>query len=454
MTPTRTITTAVVIALFGCSRSPDGPPPPQVTTLDERLRALCGEPIQDGESGAWTVRRLDRAGGRTRVSGRALSAKGERSAVADGFAPEAPASMTATAAPAAPPLRAGATDDHADHRAFAEYLAESFAKLGEAVHELDVAERRWIHVVGSQGAPLPGARVRLVDLQNDTLVWSGTSMGDGRLPFYPGVAGVAASAELLVEAEAAGASVRQSWKLSETTCRVQLDTSYSAPEEVALDVVFLIDTTGSMGDEIQRIKDTLSGVTDRLQSLSRESALRYGAVLYRDVGDDYVTKQHAFTADLDAFAGALQEIEANGGGDGPESLNQGLAVAIDRMQWRANAAKLVFLIADAPPHMDYAGDVPYGDSLVRAIERGVRIHAVAASGLDAAGSCAFRQIAHFTRGKFIFIEYGGDVAASAAAHGVSSASAANNLDAILFAQIRDEIAGWGRARSGEQVSIR
>ena len=107
-------------------------------------------------------------------------------------------------------------------------------------------------------------------------------------------------------------------------------------------------------------------------------------------------------------------------------------------------AKVVFLVADAPPHMDYAGDTPYGESVRAAVAKGIRIHTVAASGIDDVGSLVFRQIAQYTRGKFVFIEYGGDVAKSAAAHGVAGAVKNDNLDDILFGQIREEVARWGR----------
>ena len=80
--------------------------------------------------------------------------------------------------------------------------------------------------------------------------------------------------------------------------------------------------------------------------------------------------------------------------------------------------------------------------LVAAVARGIRIHSVAASGLRGAGSFVFRQLAHFTRGQFIFIEYGDDVKASAEEHGVAADVASNNLDDILFEQIRAEITGW------------
>jgi hypothetical protein len=224
---------------------------------------------------------------------------------------------------------------------------------------------------------------------------------------------------------------------------VTLPDAPAVGETIALDVCFLIDTTGSMGDEIDRIKATLLGVTERLRDLAMEFDLRYGAVLYRDLSDAYLTKAHPFTGDIEAFSEALQAVRAQGGGDAPESLNQGLAEAVGRMAWREGAAKVMFLIADAPPHMDYEGDVPYGTSLLAAVGEGIRIHSVAASGLDRFGTLVFRQTAQLTRGRFVFIEYGG-TARTAASHGVQGSVSSNNLDDILYEQIEAELGGWGR----------
>jgi hypothetical protein len=215
------------------------------------------------------------------------------------------------------------------------------------------------------------------------------------------------------------------------------------PDPFELDGMFLIDTTGSMGDEIASIKASLLKVTEQLRAMEREFQLRYGAVLFRDIGDEYVTATHAFTSDIEAFDRALASVKAQGGGDGPESVNQGLAQSIGGVEWREGAAKVVFLIGDAPPHMDYAGDTWYGESVRAAVGKGIRVHSVAASGLDGRGTLVWRQIAQFTRGKFIFIEYG-STAASAESHGVKGAVKSNNLEDILFEQIRDELARFGR----------
>jgi hypothetical protein len=137
----------------------------------------------------------------------------------------------------------------------------------------------------------------------------------------------------------------------------------------------------------------------------------------------------------------------------PESMNQGLAEAVGSLEWRDGVAKVAFVIADAPPHTDYQSDTSYSRSTAAALHKGIRIHTVAASGLDDLGSLVFRQVAQLTRGKFIFIEYG-STAASAADHGVTGRVSSNNLDDILYEQIRSEIQGWGRELEADVAHMR
>lgn len=389
------------------------------------------------------MRAAEPAGPGHAADGGAIPVAGKPAA---GRAPGSPAlPVPATAADARPaPLRAGASDDNVEFDAFLAYLATARQTQRGTFVDLDVAGRCALRVLDRDGKPVPGTELHVVDEATDKVVWRGTTYGDGRVPFYPAVAkqdgGI--GGPYLVEAKLGDRVVRHMWQGTADT-EVRLPTARTNGEPVALDVVFVIDTTGSMQDEIDAIKATLLDVTQRLRGLDREFDLRYGAVLYRDVGDDYVTASHPFTKDLVAFDAALRDVQAGGGGDGPESLNQALAVAVDGMAWRPTAAKVAFLIADAPPHLDYDHDIAYDRSLRAAVARGIRVHAVAASGLDPAGSVVFRQIAQWTRGEFVFVEYGGDVQKSAAAHGVARPSAGNNLDDILFTRIRDEIARWG-----------
>ena len=346
-------------------------------------------------------------------------------------------------------LKAGSTDDNADLDAYRAFVEEWTApgRLHAAFDTLDISDARTLVVTDPVGRPVPGAQVSVTDLATDTLVWTGTTYGDGTAPWYPhlragllGEPDVDGSMGYAVQAHHDGVFTTQMVGARDDVVRLTLDESATGPTKV--DVVFLIDTTGSMGDEIHRIKSTLLSTTAKVRGLDRDVDLQYGAVLYRDLGDEYVTRAHPLTGDIQGFDGALQGIQANGGGDGPESLNQGLAVAVDTMDWREDSAKLVFVVADAPPHMDYQGDVTYGRSALAALHKGIRIHTVAASGLDDHGSLVFRQTAQLSQGKFIFIEYG-STAASAADHGVRGQVASNNLDDILYREIEAEVTGWG-----------
>ncbi|MCB9678285.1 MAG: VWA domain-containing protein [Alphaproteobacteria bacterium] len=336
------------------------------------------------------------------------------------------------------PLKAGTTDDNAAFGEFLEFLATWKDKPGIAGNhvEMDVTKHSAIQVRGADGSPLPGARVTVS--QDGRHVWSGTTYGDGHAPFFPDVVG-AKGGDFQVQVTHDSVGTRTEWDGAKP---LVLSLDDTAKQVVDLDVVFVIDTTGSMSDEIDRIKQTLLTVTAQVQDLDRPIDLRYGAVLYRDLGDEYLTRHTPLTKDLKAFDQKLQGIQANGGGDGPESFNQGLAVAVGEMDWREDAAKLVFLVADAPPHMDYENDVDYARVSQSALSQGIRIHTVAASGLDDFGSLVFRQTAQLTQGQFIFIEYG-STAASAADHGVTGPVQSNNLDAILLRQITREVEGWG-----------
>lgn len=447
------------------------------------LGALAGHPVTDAAQGPWTLR-TSAGGARVMGRGGALRSTGgadldlgmaEGAAVAEIAEVALDASggaardlrMARTPVPtarrepaaAAAPLRAGSTDDNADlaaYRAFQDAQAPAF---GAGVDRLDVSHPHLITVRGAEGRPVPGARVSVIDRATDTVVWSARSMGDGRVPVYPALlvpgedgqaSGLAGPEGWTVEVEAGPHRQLARWPAGQESLELRLDAPWTAAvgpeagETVPVDVCFVIDTTGSMGDEIAQVKATLLQLSERLRrEADGRVDLRYSAVLYRDIGDAYVTKSHPFTTDLAGFDAALQGIQANGGGDGPESLNQGLALAAGGMEWRENAAKVAFLIADAPPHMDYQDDVSYGRAAASALVQGIKVHTVAASGLDARGSLVFRQIAQLSRGHFIFIEYGSN-AASAARHGLPGPTGSNNLDAILYGRIRAEIDGWGR----------
>ena len=220
---------------------------------------------------------------------------------------------------------------------------------------------------------------------------------------------------------------------------------------VPLDVLFLLDSTGSMDDEIQQIKVTLASIAKRVSNLPANPDLRFGMVSYRDRDDTYVTRLHDFDRNVERFQQTIRGVRADGGNDYPESLNQALHEAVNDASWRENAIRLIFLIADAPPHLDYPQDEDYAADMVRAREKGIKIFSVASSGLDDQGEYIFRQIAQQTMGNFLFILYqSAPQGELGTPHSVEQFTV-NNLDGLIVRLIEMELAG---IEGGEQPGMR
>ncbi len=174
-----------------------------------------------------------------------------------------------------------------------------------------------------------------------------------------------------------------------------------------IDVVFAVDTTASMGGLIDGAKRTVWSIANTIRNTDPNAELRIGLVAFRDVGDDYVTKEFALTTDLDAVFAELSSYRAGGGGDVPENVDAALDATLHKMQWRDDAKKLVFLVGDAPPAS--RGDVPTFDVSAReAASRQIIINTIRAGTANDTMS-TFQQIASIGNGEFSSIEQNGGV---------------------------------------------
>jgi hypothetical protein len=177
------------------------------------------------------------------------------------------------------------------------------------------------------------------------------------------------------------------------------DTKVAPPNE--LDLAFVIDTTGSMGDEINYLKAEIEGIVDGVKATFSGVSIHYSVVLYRDHGDDYVTRVFDFTSSLGTFKDSLAAQSAGGGGDMPEAMDEAMGKVPD-LAWRAgNTARMVFLLADAPPHpADEAATLSAMNAL-RPL--GVKLYPVAASGADQEAEYVMRVGAEATLGRYLFL---------------------------------------------------
>jgi len=145
-----------------------------------------------------------------------------------------------------------------------------------------------------------------------------------------------------------------------------------------IQVVFALDCTGSMGGLIQAAKDKIWSIATGMSQANSQPDISFGFVFYRDRGDQFVTKHIQLTNDMDLAYRELMDMQARGGGDTPESVNQALFEAINDFKWDSSTLvyKVVFLVGDAPPHMDYANDVKYPETCHQAIKKDIIINTI------------------------------------------------------------------------------
>jgi hypothetical protein len=171
-----------------------------------------------------------------------------------------------------------------------------------------------------------------------------------------------------------------------------------------VDVVFVFDVTGSMGDELRYLQEEMKDVISRAKDATGGLNIRTGAVVYRDHGDEYVTRISRLTSDIKTTQAFIDKQEANGGGDYPEAVPEALMAALNSSGWDANArARIAFLILDAPCHKDSATLALLHDQILNAAAVGVRIVPVVCSGLDKSGEILLRAMALATNGTSFFL---------------------------------------------------
>jgi hypothetical protein len=176
----------------------------------------------------------------------------------------------------------------------------------------------------------------------------------------------------------------------------------AAPRPV-LDIGFMIDATGSMQDELHFLQTELRDIIARVQPRRAELDVRISIVFYRDRGDEFVTRVQAFGDDVDATVAFLASTAARGGGDTPEEMNEAFRVMMSQEWSREPAARMLFVLADAPPHEYPDARYTYHDALADASRNGIAIFPLAASGIDRPTEYLMRAMAVATGGKYIFL---------------------------------------------------
>jgi len=183
---------------------------------------------------------------------------------------------------------------------------------------------------------------------------------------------------------------------------LKVNAECSAPKNV--DIVWAVDATGSMGDEIEYLKTELLDVIGRAKSRSPELAYRMGTVFYRDKGDEYITKSSGLSPDIPKTVEFIQNQFAGGGGDYPEAVHSALEEAVFGQKWSENAiARICFLVLDASPHQTPEVNASLQKSIREAARLGIRIVPIAASGIQKDTEFLMKFFGLATNGSYVFL---------------------------------------------------
>jgi hypothetical protein len=257
-------------------------------------------------------------------------------------------------------------------------------------------------VVQSGGQPVADVPVELRDASGAPL-WAAVTDNTGHAELYAGMFGGAAPAGPFTIATVRGTQAEGAIPTTADPIVVELPGAASPPP--ALDLMFLVDTTGSMGDELAYIQAELEDVVSNVKgTLPAGTRVRLSVDFYRDTGDAYVVRSFPFSEDVATSVAEIHAQSADGGGDIPEAVDQGLESAIDQHDWSADAtARLLFIVLDAPPHGDAATLARVQASIASAAAKGIRVIPVSASGIDKPTEFLLRFFAVATGGTYVFL---------------------------------------------------
>jgi hypothetical protein len=293
-------------------------------------------------------------------------------------------------------LTAGTWDDNLNFEFFQKYVSRFEATKQAGTPQFAPTDRLVVQVNGQDGLPMPGVEVWLGSATGAPAMTSVTG-AEGRAVLLPGAGARAGTMSLNARLD----GVSTTMDVPAGAEAITLPLSQPGRNVGAIDIAFVVDTTGSMGDEITYLQSELGAIAATLTADFPQLARRWALIAYRDQGDDYVVRTTNFTANLADFQRALGGIAAGGGGDFPETPEQALAASRDLSWGKGATARVLFWVADAPHHV--GRESAFTSAVLGLMSKGVHIYPVASSGIDELAEFSMRSAAQVTGGRYLFL---------------------------------------------------
>lgn len=270
-------------------------------------------------------------------------------------------------------------------------------------------KRYMVQVVNKKNTPVVDADVSLKD-QNGRVIWQAKTDNTGKAELWADLftTNTAQKKEtqgnLSLEINHGGKKVKEKkvTAFHNGINKIQIDADCNSAKQ--MDVLFVVDATSSMDDEIQYLKAELVDVMAKAEAAQEEVSINWGSMFYRDEFDDYLTRKSDFSTDAKKTIEFVNKQYGRGGGDMPEAVHTALERALNSLSWSENAvSRLLFLILDAPPHHNPTVLKSLQNSMIQAAEMGVRIIPITCSGIQKDTEYLMRSMALATNGTYVFL---------------------------------------------------
>ncbi len=259
-----------------------------------------------------------------------------------------------------------------------------------------------IVVKNSKGEMLKDVTAKLKN-EKGVVVWQAQTDNFGKAELWANLFEKNAKSMSLVLQTADG-KTKTIAKINTTKSMHEITMEAAVQKTNKLDLMFVVDATGSMSDELEFLKTELDDIIQKVNNKTNKLKTRVGMVFYRDHEDDYVIRDFAFETTISKVLANLNKQYAGGGGDFPEAVDEALVNAIESKVWsKGNTAKILFLILDAPPHNNDASKQRMQKASKMAAMKGIKIMPIVASGINKETEFLMRFVAMATNGTYIFL---------------------------------------------------
>lgn len=303
-------------------------------------------------------------------------------------------------------ITAGAWNDNDNYSAWLDLFNQGESKNGKFYNYTNPGysvgynslNRVMVSVVNGEN-PIAGATVTASDEQGN--------------PLFTAVSDANGNAYLFTDAARGIITVTNGDEIVNTSFTAQgglvkVELSSTDKKLDVIELMFVVDVTGSMGDEISFLKAEIADVINRISSDNSNAKINLALLFYRDNGDRVPFDYYDFTDVTNALGLLAQQTalnlqSASGGGDYPEAVDEALEMAVNKQWSTGSTTKMIFHVLDAPTHDGEEYNKRLVNATKTAAEKGIRICPIICSGAAEKTEYIMREAAIYTGGTFIFV---------------------------------------------------